>query len=402
MGNNYLRADGHITTTGVFKYVLSDGTTRNELRLPEEVFNSDSISSFDDIPLTNTHPPTNLDTKNTRKYSVGLVNAPRRDDTRLAASMLIMDDDAIADAEKGKRQLSCGYYCDLDMTPGVTEGIEGVPDGLKFDAIQRNIRGNHVALVEKGRAGSRASLHLDSGDAVLFEEGDRDQSQANSASARADDHVSTAGVSTMKYNIDGVDYEISDQVAQALNAKLEKLDSVVTEVREQLSKEKARADEAVETAKKLKEERTDDVVSKQVAAKLELHRRAEEILKADADGGDPPKLDEMSDDEIRRAVIVKVNPSAKDRLDAKDIDDVYIKARFDAAVETWLELKEADHKRRTDSANNSVRAGDFNANRGRGERTSDDARREMVQDAVNAGRRPVAATPPPVTQPAAR
>lgn len=48
--------------------------------------------------------------------------------------------------EAGKRELSCGYRCKYEWTPGVFEGQQ-------YDAVQRSIRGNHLALVESGRMG---------------------------------------------------------------------------------------------------------------------------------------------------------------------------------------------------------------------------------------------------------
>jgi len=48
--------------------------------------------------------------------------------------------------QAGKRELSAGYRCIYDMTAGVW-------NGLRYDAIQRNIRGNHLALVTEGRMG---------------------------------------------------------------------------------------------------------------------------------------------------------------------------------------------------------------------------------------------------------
>ncbi len=65
----------------------------------------------------------------------------------LKASLIVWDADAIARIESGEqRELSCGYRYDADMTPGTYEG-------QPYDGVMRNIRGNHVALVEKGRAG---------------------------------------------------------------------------------------------------------------------------------------------------------------------------------------------------------------------------------------------------------
>lgn len=57
------------------------------------------------------------------------------------------------------RELSCGYTLDLDETSGVT------PDGEHYDAVQRNIRYNHLAIVHRGRAGV-SRLNMD-GDQVI-------------------------------------------------------------------------------------------------------------------------------------------------------------------------------------------------------------------------------------------
>src|SRR5690606_27126345 len=83
------------------------------------------------------------------------------------ADMLITHADTIADIDKGKRELSCGYSCDLEHVPG--EWIDprtGVAH--RYDAIQRNIRGNHVAVVSKGRAGPEARVRLDSAEAGVL------------------------------------------------------------------------------------------------------------------------------------------------------------------------------------------------------------------------------------------
>ena len=67
----------------------------------------------------------------------------------LKASLCIWDAEAIAGVESQQiAELSCAYRYDADMTTGTT------PDGEHYDGVMRNIRGNHLALVERGRAGS--------------------------------------------------------------------------------------------------------------------------------------------------------------------------------------------------------------------------------------------------------
>jgi len=53
--------------------------------------------------------------------------------------------------ESGKRELSCGYRCSYDMTPGTYQG-------QRYDGVQRNIRGNHLALVKEGRMGPAVAV----------------------------------------------------------------------------------------------------------------------------------------------------------------------------------------------------------------------------------------------------
>lgn len=66
----------------------------------------------------------------------------------LRASLVVWASDAISKIESGEqRQLSCAYRYTADMTPGEI-------DGVRFNGRMRNIVGNHVALVETGRAGS--------------------------------------------------------------------------------------------------------------------------------------------------------------------------------------------------------------------------------------------------------
>lgn len=68
----------------------------------------------------------------------------------------------------GKRELSAGYRCIYDMTPGTFEG-------RAYDAVQRQIRGNHLALVKEGRMGPAVAVldhfkfTFDAKDAVMAE-----------------------------------------------------------------------------------------------------------------------------------------------------------------------------------------------------------------------------------------
>jgi hypothetical protein len=116
-------------------------------RPEDEVFAPDSVASFLMKPVTNDHPSAPVTAGNWRDYAKGVVGKAMRDGEFLAFDIVLMDKATIADVEGGKRELSNGYASLIDMTAGETEA------GEHYDAVQTQIRGNHVAVVDKGRAG---------------------------------------------------------------------------------------------------------------------------------------------------------------------------------------------------------------------------------------------------------
>ena len=112
-------------------------------RLPEDVLNDKTLASFENKPFVNEHPDEDVNPTNFKKYVAGFVRDVHKgyDDGEpvMLATIVVTDEETINDIESGKkRELSCGYDCEiLD----------------KNNPCQKNIRGNHVALCEKGRAG---------------------------------------------------------------------------------------------------------------------------------------------------------------------------------------------------------------------------------------------------------
>lgn len=118
-------------------------------RPPEEVFRQETIASFEGKPVTVEHPDEFVSPDNWQKLSVGVVQNVRRGEGAetdlLIADLLITASDAIEYANKELPELSAGYEADYEQTvPG--------------RGVQRNIIGNHVALVDRGRAGPRCSI----------------------------------------------------------------------------------------------------------------------------------------------------------------------------------------------------------------------------------------------------
>ncbi len=121
-------------------------------RAPEEVFAPDSMASFDGKPLTIDHPKDLVNKDNWANLAKGDARRIMRNTEYLAADITMRSADAIAAYEDGKAELSNGYTFDLDMTAGTA------PDGTAYDGVQRNIRGNHIALVDAARCGSACRI----------------------------------------------------------------------------------------------------------------------------------------------------------------------------------------------------------------------------------------------------
>src|SRR5574344_1521553 len=113
-------------------------------------------------PVTNDHPKEVVTADNVKLFQVGNLgdNPFNGDNIHLTIDMVIQDSGAIGDILKGKRELSCGYTADI-----VDE--KGVWLGMPYTKRQKNIRYNHVAVVDSARAGEAARIKLDSGEGVL-------------------------------------------------------------------------------------------------------------------------------------------------------------------------------------------------------------------------------------------
>lgn len=121
-------------------------------RSPEEVFSQATMASFEGKPVTNDHPPGIIGPDDVRLYEMGHAENIRRGsgewEDYILADLHIHDRELIDAIQGGKREVSCGYECDYIQDE----------DG---SYSQKNIRGNHIAVVDRGRAGKRAAI-LDS------------------------------------------------------------------------------------------------------------------------------------------------------------------------------------------------------------------------------------------------
>jgi len=155
-GTGFLRAPAKINRTGIQIYScrelgLDGGDKPMRLwRPPEEV--AKAVKTFESVTVTNEHPPNGVDAVNWHLLAKGDVRDCAMAGEFTEAVIIVRDQDQIDLVKDGKAELSCGYEFNLDMTSGTT------PAGEQYDAVQRDIEGNHVAIVDRGRAGSRVRI----------------------------------------------------------------------------------------------------------------------------------------------------------------------------------------------------------------------------------------------------
>lgn len=181
-------------------------------RPPEEVFHPDSMASFVLKPVTNGHPPEMVTPANWRKYAVGAVGEKiGRDGEHLDGFIVISDAKAIADVDAGRKELSAGYTATISLEGGTTA------QGETYDAVQRGIRGNHIALVDAGRCGGSCRI----GDVDFTDCGDCDPASCNCNKGKTEHMTTPTPTVTLKtIVVDGLPFPVND-AAEAIINKLQ-------------------------------------------------------------------------------------------------------------------------------------------------------------------------------------
>jgi len=333
----FLRGEAPVTRTGVFTYQNADGSIRKELRHPDDVFKAESLATLQMVPITLGHPTEGLVTAdNAKALSVGNTGETVRPDGSLLYATLVISDAAAKQAiENGVREFSCGYEVDLVEEPGEYNGIS-------YDYRQTNIRYNHVAIVDQGRAGPEVRLNELKSDSAIQVKTDAAQAVQTKPEEL---HMEKNLVEVRLDN--GLSYQAAPEVAQALDAlrkereeleaKIKPLVTVALDdaehlaapaVAEQISKLRADVDAKAEEIEKLKKVDHSEAIKRRVA----LDRVARTVLDAEQ----VEKLDSMSDAEIMRAVILSQTPADRReekqaKLDAED--ETYVRALFDHVAE---------------------------------------------------------------------
>lgn len=150
-----------ITKVGVFPYLgkqISADCEPNKvymvLRPKEELFRKETLDSLKLLPLVNEHTMLGKDfTPAEEKGVEGILGEQVvHDNDTIYTDIKIFSEDMKDKISNGKKELSLGYFCTYDKQAGTYKG-------QRYDYVQKNIVGNHLALVDKGRMGSDVRVY---------------------------------------------------------------------------------------------------------------------------------------------------------------------------------------------------------------------------------------------------
>lgn len=314
----FLRVDAPITRMGVLHYSNPDGSPRGELRHPDDWGSAATLATFGSKPLTNGHPPPRksdgqalVDAKNAKQLAVGWTGeSVRAEGAILRAPMTIMDDAAVAAVKAGKRGTSTGVVVDL-------RDEKGVYDGVAYQYRQINPHLNHIAIVDSPRAGTMIRL---------------DGNQASDESPEGETNM-------VKVTLDGISYDAAPEVANALTKAQGGLGELTTKLEATIAAGKAALDKA-QAERDTYKERLDAAekrdIRSEVRARVALLTAAAAALPKEQHA----KLDELSDDEIRRAVIAATIPTFK--LDERTPADIIV--AYDIAMANQAQKAKTDEQ----------------------------------------------------------
>lgn len=307
----FLRVPGKAARIGIQEYLacelgLKDRAPTDIIRVyrpADQVFDEDSLATYLGSDVTNDHPSQLVNSDTYKNDTVGVVvSAGRQDGDFVVVDMIIKDKKAIKTVESGKCELSAGYTSMYDMRPGVT------PDGESYDAMQTQIKINHVAIVDRARAGAMARIFDSKRGRVMFKIDICDGVSIEVEDAKQAEAIQFAMTK-------------ANEASKALDAAAAKTDAV-----------QAQLDSANEKIAKLELECSDEAIKTRVASIAQVSSDARKVA------GETFSCDSVDVLEIKRAAMAVKRPS----LDWASKSEAYVEAAFDMAKEDDEEEESKD------------------------------------------------------------
>jgi hypothetical protein len=284
------------------------------------------------IPITMHHPEEGyVDASVASREAIGITGESVEENGDMVLANLVIFDEAAVRAIRNKEicELSLGYTSDIEQTSGEHEG-------MPFDCVQRNIRYNHLSVVERGRAGSRVRIVTDSlGDYMTAKTDEQDIPR---------DAQIKAPITPRTISEEFGDYRTrTDARMDEMEKKIDKILDNFEELKGKKSDEESEEGERKEQVRKYvegdntqgqKRDRMDAEVRK------EAERRANYLVEAFRTMPEKEfkEMHELRTDDIRDHLLKKMMPeeSFSGRC------GVYRDAAFDIAVARRSETRRAD------------------------------------------------------------
>lgn len=312
--DGYLVGQLRCAKTGLQSYLGSElGLPTNDVisvyRPESEVFSRESLASYANKPISDDHPIEMITSDNWSQYGKGDIGSDVvRDGEFVSVSYKIMDGDTIAKVKAGKAEVSMGYMAEIDFTDGVT------PDGEPYQAIQKNIRINHLAIVDRGRAGSECGF----------------TDAQNWGTSPITKVLGDSNVDLKTLIVDGLTVDTTDTGAVAIQKLADDKNKVVRQLADaKIEHETAINAKDAELAAKdaeidaLKAAKLSDAeIDAKVQARSDLLTKAKSVADTDFTG--------LSDADIKKAAVVAALGDAA--IEGKT--EAYIDARFDILAES--------------------------------------------------------------------
>lgn len=325
----FLYAKARVTRSGVFDYYDSDGNLMREYRSPEEVFDSESMNSLKLKPIVNEHPNKMVSIENIKDLQVGSIgDTIEKDGMFILANIVITDGDTVSTILNRRKvglstELSCGYNCGLIPDVGIHDN-EGY-----YTFKQKRIRYNHVALVDKARAGKDVKI--------------LDEQNKNKENNMADKvQFTRKAINLEAFKVDGISGNFDNdsiEIISSFSNKLDEAADIIISVNKDKDALQGKLDQSTETVKDLnnKIDSLSNIDSPEVIAMFNERTNVLDIAN---------KLDIECKDKKINDIKIDCIKKISEEFNSDGKSQEYINARFDSIKEI-IELKNNNDAKNT-------------------------------------------------------
>ena len=308
-----------IAKTGIldyyeYDYEINGFKTIKEVNLPQDLFSMETMESAKNKLVTNEHPFDLVSSDNaTTEFKGFSLNDVKNDGKYLTVSIKVFDKELQADILSGnKSEISVGKTVKLLDEQGEFEGE-------KYDKRQADIRINHIAIVQKGRAGSEVKVLKDSNN-IRFDY--KPTLHTNQITKEE----------TMEKKIDNADFEALQKTNSELQAKIDELEKEKEELTSKNEKQDGALEQLQEQVNELSSKMDNAISKDEVISKLNLIREVEEMTNKRVDSS-------LNERDLMLEVI-----SMSNKADFTNKSDEYVKGAYEVAKGTFGTSIKTDSK----------------------------------------------------------